>query len=88
MKGLSLITASIFMIITIALWAGDFSVYPGARFDQKMTKDAIRMSAGAPGAYIWWPQLTNDLSCERYTKNYTDLLWLEKILILKACGVL
>ena len=53
MKRLSLITVCIFMIITTALWAGDFAVYPGAKFDEKLTKDAIQMSAGAPGAEMW-----------------------------------
>jgi len=38
MKTLSWIAVSIITIIASALWARDSSVYPGAKFDEKLTK--------------------------------------------------
>lgn len=53
MKTFAFIVMGCVMIIAGTLWAGDFSVYPKAKLDEKLTKEATQMQAGAPGADKW-----------------------------------
>jgi len=53
MKNVSWIVMSSIMIFASTLWAGDFKVYPGASLDETLTKEALKMSAGAPGGNMW-----------------------------------
>lgn len=53
MKSIVLCAIGIILVTSGALSAGDFTIYPGAVIDRKLTDDAIRMSAGAPGADLW-----------------------------------
>ncbi|MBN1164636.1 MAG: hypothetical protein JXB45_08660 [Candidatus Krumholzibacteriota bacterium] len=53
MKNASWTLMIIMMICASTLWAGDFKVYPDAKLDEKLTKEALEMSAGAPGADQW-----------------------------------
>ncbi|OPL16021.1 MAG: hypothetical protein AVO38_01815 [delta proteobacterium ML8_D] len=53
MKNMGWIVMSSIMIFATTLCAVDFKVYPSANLDEKLTKEALKMSAGAPGGNMW-----------------------------------
>jgi len=54
MKRAIWIAVGIFLLVSgRTLWAGDFQLYPGAKLDEKLTKEAIEMTAGVPGGDAW-----------------------------------
>jgi len=49
----AVLAVSLAVLLATVSWAGDFKVYPGAKLDETLTKEAVQMSKDAPGGDMY-----------------------------------